>query len=87
MFPFRCVSFSVLCSPECALDKIDAGFAVIYDFNVALLGGFLRNFKCHYENTYNIGFLHYMAFGRVWQHAKSCYGVWERFVHQGLLFH
>jgi hypothetical protein len=26
--------------------------------------------------------LHYMAFGRVWQHAEYSYGVWESFAHQ-----
>jgi hypothetical protein len=30
--------------------------------------------------------LHYMAFGRVWPHAKYSYGVWQSFAHNSKNF-
>ena len=38
-------------------------------------------FQFSYKNTHNFILLHYMAFGRIWQHAKYSYRVWQSFAY------
>jgi hypothetical protein len=46
----------------------------------ACLGGFLRDFYIFFLLKYSkFDFWYYMAFGRIWQHAKYSYGVWQSF--------
>jgi hypothetical protein len=44
-----------------------------------------KGFLVNYSKYGNDLFLYYMAFGRLWQHAKYSDGVWQSFAHNPLI--
>ena len=53
---------------------------------VPCLGRALRNLELLYYNCRDSRFLMYTAFGRIWQHGKYSYRVWQWFAYNSKIF-